>query len=135
MIFAQKRKTRPGTTKLQLYSPVSSFRLTFLSLRSFSSSRSHARFTLAFIPEIELVAALSDAHAAADHAQHVSQNFSRRIHPQFAPRCDDRLPQNFEAPQLADREAKINFFADEQLFVETADLLEIFAGREQEGAC
>ena len=53
---------------------------------------------------------------------------------QLAGGGDDRFAQNFEASELLQREAEINFFAGEILFIETADRFERFAPGEKKCA-
>ena len=56
------------------------------------------------------------------------------MHAQLAGRGHDRLAQDFETPELFQREAEIDFFAGEILLIEAAGFFEGIAAGEKESA-
>ena len=96
--------------------------------------RAGRAFPPAFVPKLEVFAALNSPLAAQQDPNKPGQDMSAGIHPQFASGSENWLRQNFESSDLLQRNAQEHFLADKQLFIKTADSIEIFSTGEKECA-
>src|SRR4029077_16877721 len=74
------------------------------------------------------------ARPAENDAQRIPQDFAGRIHSQFATGSNDRLPQDPKPSNLSQRHTEIDFFSDEEFFIESTDRIEVFARREKKSS-
>jgi hypothetical protein len=92
------------------------------------------RFSFPIVPKVEPVARARGALAANHDGERSRKDLTGRVHAQFSAGSKNRFWQDFEAPKFFQGLTQIDFFADEELFVETAGRVEILARREEEGA-
>src|SRR4030095_965613 len=88
-------------------------------------------FALPVVPESEFLSLPQRVFSSKEDKEALCENKTRRVHAHFSGRGNDRLAQNFEAAVLLQRERKVNFFAGEILFVESANSVERCASHEK----
>jgi len=83
---------------------------------------------------MKAIAGTGGARPAKNYAHRIPQDLARGIHSQLATGSNDRFTHNSKPSKPSQRETEINFFSDEELFIESADRVEVFSRGEEKRA-